>query len=148
MKEIQKNILEVLGVNINEYFHLNSEVEVFEDRYYIDSRMVLLNSDNTKTHGVNINNILSGEYEIVKIPKEEQIILSEEELDFIKKLKTFNINYIVRDEVGELLCFVCKPEYLWGWSASGMSITIHDCSFFKFIKDKRGEPFYIGEYYE
>ena len=105
-----EQIAEMLGVKLYEDFRIKSiNKMIFEKKYFL-TEYGLFSTDSTVPISTILNDILNGQYEIVKLP---QPILTEEEKEYLSMvIKPF------KDEV----YYICKNSYnrKFGWIQIGV----------------------------
>ena len=105
-----EQIAEMLGIKLYEDFRIKSiNKMIFEKKYFL-TEYGLFSTDSTVPISTILNDILNGQYEIVKLP---QPILTEEEKEYLSMvIKPF------KDEV----YYICKNSYnrKFGWIQIGV----------------------------
>lgn len=142
MTENVRKIFDILGVEPNEKFKIKYDGKIY-DKYYIDKYLKLIVDKENFITSFTILDIITGNIEIIKIPKYD---FTEEEKNTLKGLKLLKFNYIVRNQVGQLVAYTDEPEknytlsiwqYLYG------EMTYVNSNMFKSIKWEDSKPFKI-----
>ena len=145
MTENARKIFDILGVEPNEKFKIKYDGKIY-DKYYIDKYLKLIVDKENFITSFTTLDIITGNIEIIKIPKYE---FTEGEKNALKGLKLLKFNYIARNETGELIAYTDKPEKnytLSVWQDQFGEITYVNPHMFKSIKWKDSEPFEISDF--
>ena len=143
MTENVRKIFDILGVKPNEKFNIKYDGKIYDKYYYIDKYLKLIVDKENVITSFTILDIITGNIEIIKIPKYE---FTKEENDALKGLKLLKFNYIARNEIGELIAYTDKPEKnytLSVWQYQFGEITYVNSNMFKSIKWEDSKPFKI-----
>ena len=145
MTENVMKIFDILGVEPNEKFKIKYDGKIY-DKYYIDKYLKLIADKENFITSFTTLDIITGNIEIIKIPKYE---FTKEENDALKGLKLLKFNYIARNETGQLIAYTDKPKKnytLSVWQEQFGEITYVNSNMFKSIKWKDSEPFKIPDF--
>lgn len=72
MTDNARKIFDMLGVEPNERFKIKRGDKIFKEIYYFDERIYIHTENDDSTYIPMLNNILNGEYKIIKLTKKKK----------------------------------------------------------------------------
>ena len=72
MTDNARKIFDMLGVEPNERFKIKRGDKIFKEIYYFDERIYIHSENDDSTYIPMLNNILNGEYKIIKLTKKKK----------------------------------------------------------------------------
>ena len=72
MTDNARKIFDILGVEPNERFKIKRGDKIFKEIYYFDERIYIHSENDDSTYIPMLNNILNGEYKIIKLTKKKK----------------------------------------------------------------------------
>ena len=113
MTDNARKIFDILGVEPNERFKIKRGDKIFKEIYYFDERIYIHSENDDSTYIPMLNNILNGEYKIIKLTKKKKKLRDLTVEEYKKWLANYCENRHIRCEGCIFSGSDCSIKFGW-----------------------------------